>query len=72
MQFEKSMVTLIGIELAGARFPSCTGKACADPPLTLAIPTTGCEAQAVPPLCVSVKLVIWAAFAAPGPLLVIV
>src|ERR1700730_18678253 len=51
VQFEKSIVMLTGIELAGARFPSCTGKACADPPFTLAVPTIGCEVQAAPPLC---------------------
>ena len=50
VQFEKSIVMSTGIELAGAMFPICTGKACADPPFTLAAPITGCEVQAVPPL----------------------
>ena len=71
-QCEKLIVILTGIELAGARFPNCTGKACADPPLTLAVSITGCEVQAGPLVCLSVKLVISAAFAAPGPLLLIV
>src|SRR5438552_2653473 len=64
----KSIFTTTGIELLGAMSPNATlGRDCGAPPFTITVPTTG--EQATPPLCTSVKLVIRAPMADPGPLL---
>src|SRR5437660_1468953 len=62
------MVITTGIELLAAMSPNWTfGKLCGAPPFTLTVPITG--EHTVPPVPVSVKLVIWAAVATPGPVL---
>src|SRR5260370_10095143 len=64
----KSIFTTTGIALLGAMSPNATlGRDCGAPPFTITVPTTG--EQAAPPLCTSVKLLIRAPMADPGPLL---
>ncbi len=64
----KSIFTTTGTELLGAMSPNATlGRDCGAPPFTITVPTTG--EQAAPPLCTSVKLVIRAPMADPGPVL---